>query len=259
MDPACTSTNNSAGPARVALSHADPNHAVFVGANRVPHVTDNLFADDGKTIWRKSTGVPYDTTRDTLIFSGPNTLLLADSLDDDRFYFTLSRPRGNVLYVSADGGDSWTQPTESIWKSHGYQFKTRMDVVVTEDEAGRQRSKLWVGSGDQGLWRSRDGGLHFEHVCPDVKVVAGLCFGAPAPGSNTPTFYFSGTRETNGRREDGVWLSTDLGKSFHRITPADVPMVTGTALAEMRADPIEFGQLLIATAGNGVLYGRFDF
>ena len=258
LDPTAKVNNNSAGPARIALSSSDPNHAVFVGANRGAHVTTNLFDPSGNVEWQKGDGVPYDYIRDTLIFSGPNTLLVADPLDGDRFYLSLSRPRGNILYVSSDGGKTWTQPTESIWNSHGYKYKTRMAAVVTVDERGQERSELWVGSGDQGLWRSRDGGINFEHVCPSVTLVAGLCFGAPAPGSTTPTLYVSGTRKNDGQPEDGIWMSTDVGNTFARITPANVPMVTGSTLAEMKADPVEFGKLFLATAGNGILYGSVE-
>lgn len=163
-----------------------------------------------------------------------------------------SKPRQQQLFVTHDGGKSWTMPVVKPWKSHGFQFKTPMLILPSETPDGS--SEIWIASGDSGIYRSLDRGVSFQRICESVTLTTGLCSGAPVPPSNTPTIYLHGTVEG----EDGIWMTTDRGQKFQRISPAGRPMLTTSANSMMRADPVQFGRLLIATAGTGVLAGFAD-
>ncbi len=256
-DPESPVKNNAAGAASLALSPFDPNHAVFAGANRAPHVTRNLLAEDGEIIWEKASGVPIDFVKAIRIFAGPDTLLRADPVKEGRFYLTVSRANLNRLYVSEDGGLTWDNRTETPWAPKSTITQTRMEVAAVPTGEGGKRSEVWVSSGDQGLWVSRDGAVNFGKLDFPFNLIEGFAFGAPAPGSEIPALYVLASAQIDGQPQSGVYLSLDLGETFELISDPERPMFAATAVRMVKADQIHFGRLFIATGGTGVMYGQW--
>lgn len=254
MNPASESKNNSAGPARIVLSPTDPNHAVFVGSHRKPQVTFNLFAPDGKVDWIEASGVPFDELSSKDIFTSGDTLLLADPVHDGKFYFLAGRPRNTNLYVTEDGGLTWTVPTEKPWADHGFEYQTRMQILAIDSESDGETSEVWIGSGNQGLWRSSDGGKTFDRVAQNIKHVEGFCFGASTPGKFTPTLYVLGVASIDGETHQGLFMSFDLGETLYLVTPSGKPMFEQKGISDIVASKSVFGEVFIGTSGFGVAH-----
>lgn len=113
---------------------------------------------------------------------------------------------GSKLYKSTDGGDSWTDITQSKGLPTGPLGK--MAVAVSPAKPGR----VWalIEAQDEGLYLSDDGGKSWEHVCKERKLVerAWYYMHLTADPSDADTIYVNNL---------GFYKSTNAGHTFETI------------------------------------------
>lgn len=106
--------------------------------------------------------------------------------------------------------------------------------------------------GMQPLYETRDGGETWAVVEPSLKIID-IAFGAPTPGSTTPTYYVNGQMRGPDGPEWGIFWSLDEGQTWERI--ADLyPMGVSKGMSNLAADPDIFGRIYIGTSGIGFFY-----
>jgi hypothetical protein len=236
------------GTGRLAISATDPDHAVFFGPFTRPKVTRNLFAVDEPIRWEDSTGLPF-LNENNWVYAFSSARMVADAVDGQSFYLTRFEGDRPEVWASRDGGKSWArahaEPLDGApWPRSGHA----MIAAVRNPETGR--GELWLANGERGLRRSTDGGRTFAPVA-NLGFCPGFAFGKPAPGTRTPTLFVAGRVG----REDGLFLSRDLGGSWVRMTPKGKPWFGGTgSLSDMVGDPRVYGRVFVAVPGAGVLY-----
>lgn len=125
---------------------------------------------------------------------------------------------GEGVFRSLDRGGRWEKITPPGDRTYG--------TAVAEDKDGfiylgiaRGRPNTWIhtGSADAAVFRSRDGGVHWEAVVEGLRGgVMDLCADPDGKG------VFAGT-------SDGLLLSID--SSGHRIIASDLPCINAVAVA----------------------------
>ncbi|WP_328766954.1 WD40/YVTN/BNR-like repeat-containing protein [Streptomyces sp. NBC_00286] len=156
-----------------------------------------------------------------------------------------------ALAVSDDGGRSWrlsrpTETGESAWALH----VTGTGNVLYAAEPGELPDEEDVKNGLLALHRSTDGGGTWERVWEHRKGVdPRSLLGSPIAAADGSLTIHS---------EDGVWRSTDGGRSFarHRNSGGMSGSVTTTALGYLWGDSFGAGSWRIST--DGVHWTRFE-
>jgi xyloglucan-specific exo-beta-1,4-glucanase len=196
-------------------------------------------AADGKTIvWcPERASAPYFTSdlgaTWTKCAGAPSGRVLSDKVNPSRFYLQVE---GSVL-DSDDGGRSFHAMAKGLPKSG-----TLLPSFAREGD-------LWLPS-ERGLLRSTDAGATFVEI-PGLDSADAVGLGKAMPGSLAPTVYVIG--RVGG--VDGVYRSTDEGKSWVRIN--DAAHGYGT-MDHITGDPKTFGRVYLGTNGRGVLVGDPD-
>ncbi|MFE9644349.1 WD40/YVTN/BNR-like repeat-containing protein [Streptomyces sp. NPDC006365] len=156
-----------------------------------------------------------------------------------------------ALAVSEDGGRSWrlSQPTvtgESVWDLR----VTGVGKVLYAAEPGELPDEENVKNGLLALYRSTDGGGTWERVWEHRKGVD------PRSLLGTPVAAADGSLTIHS--EDGVWRSTDGGRSFarHRNSGGMSGWATTTALGYLWGDSFGVGSWRLST--DGVQWTRFE-
>ncbi|KUO17307.1 hypothetical protein [Streptomyces dysideae] len=156
-----------------------------------------------------------------------------------------------VLAVSEDRGRSWrlSRPTgtgESVWALH----VTGTGKVLYAAEPGELPDEENVKNGLLALHRSTDGGRTWTRVWEHRKGVdPRSLLGTPIAAADDSLTIHS---------EDGVWRSTDGGRSFarHEGSGGMSGWVTKTALGYLWSDSFGAGSRRIST--DGVRWTRFE-
>ncbi|GAB2990763.1 hypothetical protein GCM10023080_065650 [Streptomyces pseudoechinosporeus] len=156
-----------------------------------------------------------------------------------------------ALAVSEDGGRSWrlSRPTgtgESVWALR----VTGTGKVLYAAEPGELPDEENVKNGLLALHRSTDGGGTWERVWEHRKGVD------PRSLLGPPIAAADGSLTIHG--EDGVWRSTDGGRSFarHGNSGGMSGWVTTTALGYLWGDSFGAGSWRLST--DGVHWTRFE-
>jgi photosystem II stability/assembly factor-like uncharacterized protein len=168
-----------------------------------------------------------------------NQPLAADRVDSNMFY--LHDSTSGKFYRSTDGGLTW-RATGALLTSTGWQ---KVEAIYNTAH------NVWISLGWNGLWRSTDAGKTFARI-PNVRSQL-HAFGAPAPGSSTPTLFVYGWLYDT---IQGIFRSDDLGKSWMRLDTPEQPV--GDAPTTMAADRRVFGRAYIGTSGRGILYASLS-
>lgn len=216
---------------KIAISATDPDRIVYVAGGGAVYYTAN-----GGSSWTQSEGAPENSIRLTDIWN-KDFALAADLVNGDLFYLF----NDGILYASADGGASWSAQNETpISKQSGY-----LNVVATPGREG----DVWISLDGNGLWRTTDGGKSFIQF--KIFDRASLfSWGAPAPGSETPTAYAYGMI----KGQWGLYRSADMGINWTQINDEEFQFPAGAkALA---GDRQTFGRVFVGTGGVGIAYGE---
>lgn len=229
-------------------------------------------SDDVNTIvWMPSFGRAPFYTRDRgktwtrVVFEGE---VLPNTGAHQAFYLnrkvvTADRTQPGTFYILHDGGAE-NGPLAGLWRSEDYgqswQQVHRGPVAGDSGQSAKLRSvpghagMLYATPGtahdDPGLFRSTDGGAHWERL-PRISQVDDIAFGVAAEGAEFPAIYISGRVEG----VFGIWRSVDEGATWHRLV--DFPLGRLDQVTALAADPTdEFGLVYIAYRGSGWVYGR---
>jgi len=170
--------------------------------------------------WTQSNGIPNEA------------FVASDRVNPTTFYgFS-----GGTFYVSTDGGANFSSTASGI----GSAGKLR----GVPGEEGH----VWLGAGEDGLWRSTDGGNTVTQVT-NVEEADVVGFGATISGSY-PAVYTSA--QVDGKR--GIFRSDDAGASWIRINDdAHQWAWTGKTIT---GDPRNPGRVYIGTNGRGIIVGE---
>ncbi len=104
---------------------------------------------------------------------------------------------------------------------------------------------FYVGAASGGVWKTTDGGLSFKPIFGKEGTSS---IGAVALAPSNPNIVWVGTGETNIRNDviggDGVYVSTDAGKSFQRV------LTEHGQVGRILVDPHDAEHVLVAVLGN---------
>ncbi len=258
-----TSANSlSPGSAKLAISSSNPDHWVYIGANRAPYFTTQGFS--GKTIeWKSSTGFT-SRLKDINPYLTNLVQIAADPGDGKSFYISILDNGQLRVWSSTDGGATWslaegaTLPPGKAYNPGKFE-RGRAGIQLEAIKNGDGKTEVWINLCAQGLWRSVDKGRTFQQVAPGVVQWAnGFAFGKAAPGSKVPALYVVGRVKDGEKTTDGVFLSNNLGKTFLQITPEGTSYAGGETVLDMCGDPRVYGRVFIGLNGTGVVYSTLN-
>ena len=109
------------------------------------------------------------------------------------------------LYISRDGGDSWTQAAEGLPQG----LRGKSDLAVSPADPDRVYFLIEAPAPDGGLYRSDDRGAHFTQVSDNVQLL------------NRPFYYLNidadpGDADVLYANTGGFFRSSDAGKTWQR-------------------------------------------
>jgi photosystem II stability/assembly factor-like uncharacterized protein len=149
------------------------------------------------------------------------------------------------LYVSTNGATGFSATGPAFPTLANNPGGGNEDVILRAAPGGE--GDLWLGSRNDGLHHSTNGGVSFAKLA-DVQEVYSLGFGMAAPGQNGPALFLAG--KVGGLQ--ALFRSDDAGKNWVRIN--DDQHQFGW-LKDVTGDPRIFGRVYFATGGRGVIYG----
>ncbi len=171
---------------------------------------------------------------------------------------------GRVVFRSTDQGDHWQAISPDLT---GYSEKTRCHGKPTAKTAAAcgyaviyaiapsplQRGLLWVGTTDGKIWRSADGGQHWQQVTPPGLKPWSRIARIEASPRDAGTAYVAIDRHRVDDLKPYIYRTDDGGAHWTEI---DSGIAAGAYVHVVRADPKRAG-LLFAGTETGV-YVSFD-
>ena len=221
----------SGGRIAVSCGGTDNISMVMVPVNGSPWYS----TDCGET-WKKSEFPEEDAVDFVQKIWSWNQCLQSDRVKPDTFY--LCNAYNGKFYVSEDGGASWTMRKQN-------PSKYEMQIEAAPGMGGN----IWMSLGNLGLAVSNDGGYSFSKI-DNVQNSKQCSLGKGKDGSGYPAVYVYGTVNN----EDGVFRSTDYGKTWDKISNDTTAL--GADVNCMKADRQKFGTVYIGTNGRSVYFGR---
>lgn len=213
-----------------------------------------LYSHDRGATWHDATFPEEVQTGswNTAFFFYKNPIV-ADPLKGDTFYAYNWKTR--TLYRSDDAGKTFSAAGKIPGTNGDFHCKLR----AVPGRSGH----LFFTSGlnnnkfddeDMGpLWESTDAGATWRPV-PGTEKMIDIAFGAPAEGTEQPTYFASGQMRGPEGSVRGIFMSTDAGASWSKIS-GPYPMGVSKHMSNLAADPGLFGRVYIGTGGVGAFYG----
>lgn len=189
--------------------------------------------DYGKT-WEEVKGLPEGTNiMDD--YWDKYTPIVADGVEGNRFYMYFD----STVYTSDDWGYTWEKTAEIPCDPNTAVISAAPGVA----------GEVWISSTKEaGLQHSSDYGKTFEKI-EGVENVETFGFGKAAPDKDYPTLYIY----ANIDGVDGVFRSTDEGKSFVRIN--DDAHKFGSISCFLTGDMQTYGIVYLGLNGRGFVAG----
>lgn len=136
---------------------------------------------------------------------------------------------GNGIYKSTDGGDTW--------KNMGLPNSERIAKIIVDPKDGNTvyacvPGKLWSDSADRGLYKTTDGGAHWNLIlkggnlstgCASISMDAnnpGVLFAGMWDFRRKGWTFRSGGESPTAKSGSGLFASSDGGKSWTEVTSA---------------------------------------
>ncbi|MFC8593829.1 1,4-beta-glucanase [Streptomyces atroolivaceus] len=185
---------------------------------------------DGGATWAEVTTFPKGGTP------------VSDPLDPRRFY--VYDTDTGALFLSTDKGATFTEGARGL-PSGDVQFR----IAAAPGRSG----DLWLSAKDNGLLRSKDGGLTFTPVA-GCQASHALGFGKAAPRKGRPGYpaIFQTGRVTATYDGVAVLRSDDAGATWVRIN--DDAHRWGWTGEAITGDPLVHGRVYLGTNGRGIQY-----
>ncbi len=159
----------------------------------------------------------------------------ADRVNPSKYYAVYN----GMFFRSTDGGQSFQQTGQMV--SDNAKVYT---VVGQEDH-------IWLCSGTM-LMHSTDGGQNFE-MLKGINFGA-IGFGAPEKEGDYPVIYAIGTVGEEADQQEGIYRSTNQGKSWQRIN--DEQHLFGNLSPKyITGDGNVYGRVYFASNGRGIVMG----
>jgi photosystem II stability/assembly factor-like uncharacterized protein len=233
----------------VAASPHDPNLVLAAG-----DVSGVFRSTDGGQTWNPAWGGlknHYDFSVADVLFDpvNPNVAWAASGKTWDQSPGNWTH-RGN-LWRSADAGQTW----QSMPANLGFvgQFRTDMrqyGQIIWRDPGTTDR--LLVGTADQGLLQSNDGGQNWNTIIAptNIGVITHVSADPTRPG-----YLYVGARNSDLARPYGLWRSVNNGQSFTQI-------LSGTSIESVSVSPsgavLAAGQALRLSNNGGITWSDYS-
>ncbi len=232
----------SHGGPKIAVSATNPDVVVYIpGLKLAPQ-----YSHDGGKTWQKATGVK-SMNKARRNFSW-DEMLAADTVNGDTFY--CFNPIDNRFYVSRDAGRTWNATAAKLPKRTGHEGGNTSPIQVTTKPGAA--GTVVVSLSDNGVFRSTDYGQTFEQLTIFKGGQAcGVSYGAPAPGSDTPTLYVLNFLDRDGHKS--VYRSFDDGVTWQKV--GNTLVETSHSLHFVASRQV-FGRVYFATNGRGAFVGE---
>jgi hypothetical protein len=225
------STNEGSSWTEWTRPTADTNGHLAFSANG-----DVLLWTAGSTLRRRTTNGGTWTTASGIAFAA---FPMADPMNANAFY-TYDPATGSV-YVSTDGGQSFTNPSTVARRGNAR-------IAVAPGVEG----DVWIALYGGGLTRSTNSGTSFQGV-GSVQSCSAVGFGAPAQGKTFASVYIWGAA---GGGPTGVYRSDDAGATWLRIND-DAHEYGGPGNAQfVIGDASVYGRVFMSSAGRGIVWGE---
>jgi photosystem II stability/assembly factor-like uncharacterized protein len=156
---------------RVLIHPTDPNTVYVCAEGRLtgPQQERGVFkTTDGGTNWKRVLFVDEKTGCSGLSLDpkDPKTMVAGTWQVEEHTWGELSGGPGSGVYLSHDGGDTWTKATNGMPKSP----VGKIDVAIAPSDS--KRMYALIQSADQGsLWRSDDSGASWKTVSWDRSLI----------------------------------------------------------------------------------------
>ncbi|HEU4402672.1 MAG TPA: glycosyl hydrolase [Candidatus Polarisedimenticolia bacterium] len=176
---------------------------------------------------------------------------------------------GNVLFRSADGGQTWTAISPDLTRNDKSKQKWSGGPLTGDNtgvewyctifavaESPKEKGLIWVGTDDGLVQVTRDGGAHWTNVTANIKGIpewGTVSLIEPSPFDAATAYVVVDAHRLDDMRPY-LWKTSDYGKSWKSLTstlPQDVH------LHAVREDPKRRG-LLYAGTERGVELSRDD-
>lgn len=230
-------------PASIVIDPSQPS-ILYAGSEGQPF-GGVLKSIDGGVTWKNVTGrsdmsdFSGQPNVTSVVLGSPNTSIIY-AATQDKAYNTL----GKGIFKSSDAGQTWLAINDGLPSATGYGHHPIAIVSLAIDP--NQPSTLYAGSAQNGVFKSVDGGLHWDATgagLPDVPIrtlVIDHLF---------PATLYAGTNGAGFNKPGaGVFRTTDGGISW-------IPMndgLTDLDILSFSIDPSDSTHLFIGTANSGV-------
>ena len=133
----------------------------------------------------------------------------------------------------------------------GFEFRSIGPATMmgrVDDIQGSEKDPMivYVGFATGGLWKSSDGGNHWQSMFDNM---ANESIGAIGIAPSDPNIVYVGTGEANNRQSasigDGMWGTTDGGKTWHHLGLED-----SQSIGRVAVDPTNPNVVFVAALGH---------
>ncbi len=215
---------------RIAISSVNPDYLVYVaGSGKV------YYSHNSGERWAASQNAPEKVIE--LINVWNRDKVLASDLVNGSFYIY----KEGIIYTS-DNGVSWRAKNKISIPYLSGRFKNIAPVPGRSDE-------IWICLDSDGLWKSTDAGTTFNPVAEFDRAKL-ICWGAPVPGSATPTTFCYGIFKSKW----GMYRSVDMGANWIQINDEKQQFPAGVMAID--GDKNIFGRIYVGSGGYGICYGE---
>ncbi|NTV83729.1 MAG: hypothetical protein HGA23_05440, partial [Bacteroidales bacterium] len=163
------------------------------------------------------------------------------------------------LHKTTNGGQNWEIISPDL-TANRKEYSMRSGGPIDEDISGEEyyavlyaikespirKGVIWTGSNDGLFYVTKDGGLHWDNVTPDMPE-GGRISNIEASYHNPGKAYYAVSRSYLGDDYPYLYKTTDFGKSWCKITDGNNGIPSDYTTRVVREDPVREGLLFAGT------------